>query len=79
MPGFFVILGVNGLRRDNGMGRKVKVINVDYNAAGKPDKKSIGWQIITWLRRGYALARRDEITGGQRTQDYTLLTFVKEN
>ena len=60
------------------MNTDIRVINVEYNTAGKPDKKSIGRQLITWLHQGYRLVERNEIIGERKTQNYTMLTFAKE-
>lgn len=56
----------------------LKVINVEHNPAGKPDKKGIGRQLLTWLQQGYRLVRRDEVLGERKTHDYTMLTFAKD-
>ncbi len=61
------------------MQRDVKIINVDHTDAGIPDKKGIGWQLLTWLTQGYRLIRRDEVIGESDATDYTLLTFAREN
>lgn len=60
------------------MSKDVKVINVEHNIAGKPDKKNIGRQLLKWLHQGYRLVDRDEIIGERKTQNYTMLTFAKE-
>ncbi len=60
------------------MDTDVKIIKVAYNVAGRPDKKSIGRQLITWLQQGYRLVSRDEIIGECETQNHTVLTFAKD-
>lgn len=56
----------------------IKVINVEYDTGGQPDKKQIGWELLTWLQQGYRLAARDEILGEKPSQHYTVLTFAKD-
>lgn len=60
------------------MNKQVKVINVEHDMAGKPDKKNIGWQLIKWLHQGYRLVDRNEIIGERKTRNYTMLTFKKD-
>jgi hypothetical protein len=60
------------------MNTDIKVINVEYNLVGKPDKKGIGRQLLKWLHRGYRLVERAEIIGERKSQNYTMLTFAKE-
>ncbi len=60
------------------MSKDVKIITVNYNASGTPDRKNIGRQLIMWLHQGYRLVSRDEIVGQRNTQNFTRLTFSKE-
>lgn len=60
------------------MHQDVKVINVEHTRTGTPDKKSIGWQLLTWLPKGYRLIERAEIIGERQSQNYTMLTFARD-
>ena len=61
------------------MRREIKIINVNHTQAGTPDKKGIGRQLLIWLTQGYRLIRRDEITENSEADNYTSLTFARDN
>lgn len=60
------------------MNREIKIIHVAHNAAGLPDKKGVGRELITWLQQDYRLVNRVEVAGDRTTQSHTVLTFRKE-